>query len=49
MERWKRLTNRLAYLWGTLDLEVFDRPRSLYYGDLQTSLITNKQERYYPP
>ncbi len=49
MERWKRLTNKLAYQWGSLDLQIFERPRSLYYGDLYRSPITNKQERRYPP
>lgn len=48
MERWKRTTNKLAYYWGTLDLQVFERPRALYYGDLQKSPITGKQERLYP-
>jgi hypothetical protein len=48
MERWKRLTNKLAYEWGTLDTEVFERPRSAYHGDLHVSPITNKLERRYP-
>jgi hypothetical protein len=48
MERWKRLSNKLAYQWGTMDLQIFERPRSLYYGDLQLSPITDQQERRYP-
>ena len=48
MERWKRLTNKLAYQWGVLDTQVFEQPRSLYHGDLALSPITNKQERRYP-
>ena len=49
MERWKRLTNRLAYDWGTLDLQIYERPRSLYHGDLHRSPVTNKLEPRYPP
>jgi hypothetical protein len=49
MEKWKRLTNKLAYQWGSLDLQTFEQPRPLYHGDLQLSPITNKQERRYPP
>ncbi|CAF1320639.1 unnamed protein product [Adineta steineri] len=48
IERWKRVSITLAYQWGTLDLQVFERPRSLYYGDLRRSPITNQQERLYP-
>jgi hypothetical protein len=48
MERWKRLSIKLAYQWGTYDLQIFERPRSLYHGDLQRSPITNQQERVYP-
>ncbi|CAF1311319.1 unnamed protein product [Adineta steineri] len=48
IERWKRVSITLAYQWGTLDLQVFERPRSLYYGDLHRSPITNQQERLYP-
>jgi hypothetical protein len=48
MERWKRSSNKLAYQWGTLDLQIFERPRSLYHGDLQRSPITNQLERRYP-
>jgi hypothetical protein len=48
MERWKRHSNKLAYEWGTLDMKIFEHPRSLYYGDLQRSPITNQQERLYP-
>ncbi|CAF1634206.1 unnamed protein product [Adineta ricciae] len=48
MERWKRLTNKLAYQWGTLDLQVFQRPRPPYYGDLQPSPITGRLEPLYP-
>ncbi|CAF1064866.1 unnamed protein product [Adineta steineri] len=48
MERWKRLTNKLAYEWGTLDLQIFERPRSRYFGDLHRSPITDKIERQYP-
>ncbi len=48
MERWKRASNKLAYQWGTLDLQIFERPRTLYHGDLQRSPITNQQERRYP-
>ena len=49
MERWKRLTNKLAYRWGSLDIQVFERPRPLYHGELYLSPITNQQERRYPP
>jgi hypothetical protein len=49
MERWKRLTNKLAYQWGTLDLQVYERPRALYHGNLHLSPITNKLERRYSP
>ncbi|CAF0803540.1 unnamed protein product [Rotaria sordida] len=48
MEQWKRLSNKLAYQWGSYDFKVFERPRSLYYGDLQLSPITNQPERVYP-
>ena len=48
MERWKRRTNKLAYEWGTFELQSFERPRALYYGDLKRSPITNKLERHYP-
>ncbi|CAF2102384.1 unnamed protein product [Rotaria magnacalcarata] len=48
MELWKNYTNRLASQWGTLDGEMFERPRSLYYGEPQLSPITNKEEPYYP-
>lgn len=48
MERWKRLSNKLAYQWGTFDIQIFERPRTLYYGDLERSPITNQQERRYP-
>ncbi|CAF1291293.1 unnamed protein product [Adineta steineri] len=48
IERWKRVSITLAYQWGTLDLQVFERPRSLYYGDLHRSPVTNQQERRYP-
>jgi hypothetical protein len=48
MERWKRRTNKLAYEWGTLELQVFERPRALYHGDLERSPITGKLERLYP-
>jgi len=48
MERWKRLTNRLAYQWGSLDLKIYERPRSLYQGELQQSPITGLPERRYP-
>lgn len=48
MERWKRLSNRLAYQWGSYDLQIYERPRSVYYGDFQTSPITNEKERCYP-
>ena len=48
MERWKRLTNRLAYQWGTLDMKVFERPRPVFYGTLRRSPVTNLQERFYP-
>ncbi len=49
MERWKRLTNKLAYQWGSLDLQIFERARPLYHGDVYRSPITNKPERRYPP
>jgi len=49
MERWKRFTNKLAYQWGSLDLQIFERARAEYYGELRLSPITNKQERLYPP
>ncbi|UJR16383.1 hypothetical protein I4U23_003286 [Adineta vaga] len=48
MERWKRLTNKLAYQWGTLDLQVFERPRPAYFGELQPSPITGRLEPLYP-
>ena len=48
MERWKRLSNKLAYQWGSLDLQIFERPRSLYHGELERSPITNQLERRYP-
>lgn len=48
MERWKRLTNKLAYQWGSLDLKIYERPRSLYQGELQQSPITGLPERRYP-
>ena len=48
MERWKRLTNKLAYQWGSLDQQVFERARALYHGDLYRSPITNQLERRYP-
>ncbi|CAF1211313.1 unnamed protein product [Adineta ricciae] len=48
IERWKRLSIKLAYEWGTMDLQIFERPRSLYHGDLQLSPITNQKERRYP-
>ncbi|CAM4753214.1 unnamed protein product [Rotaria magnacalcarata] len=48
MEKWKRLSNRLAYQWGSYDLQIFERPRPLYYGDLKNSPITNQPERRYP-
>lgn len=49
MERWKRLTNKLASQWGTFDVQIYQRARPLYYGDLKLSPITNKPERIYPP
>jgi hypothetical protein len=48
MERWKRLTNKLAYRWGSLDRQIFERARPRYVGEFQLSPITNKQERCYP-
>ncbi|CAF0837646.1 unnamed protein product [Rotaria sp. Silwood1] len=48
MELWKNYTNKLASQWGTLDIETFERPRSLYYGDPRLSPITNKEEPHYP-
>lgn len=48
MERWKRLTNQLASQWGTLDLQIYERARPLYHGELHISPITNKPERRYP-
>ncbi|CAF1198507.1 unnamed protein product [Rotaria sordida] len=48
MELWKNYTNKLAHQWGTLDIEIFERPRSLYYGDPQLSPITNTEEPQYP-
>ncbi|CAF0826099.1 unnamed protein product [Didymodactylos carnosus] len=49
MERWKRLGNKLAFEWGALDVQIFERPRPLYHGPLVRSPITNKLERRYPP
>lgn len=48
MERWKRLTNKLAYQWGSLDLQIYERPRSLYHGEIHQSPITGLPERRYP-
>lgn len=48
MELWKNRTNKLASQWGTLDGELFERPRSRYYGELKLSEITNKEEPDYP-
>ncbi|CAF3286759.1 unnamed protein product [Rotaria sp. Silwood2] len=48
MEKWKRLSSKLAYQWGSFDLKIYERPRPFYYGDLQRSPITNQAERVYP-
>ncbi|KAK3610260.1 hypothetical protein CHS0354_022322 [Potamilus streckersoni] len=49
-EHWKRKSSLLMYKWGTLDKkdELLVDPRPLYTGYLIKSIVTGRQEPYYP-
>nr|XP_032521785.1 anoctamin-8 isoform X2 [Danaus plexippus plexippus] len=50
LETWKRLSNVLAYRWGTLDQrdDLLVEPRPLFQGEMGISKVTGRPEPQYP-
>jgi len=47
LESWKRKTAELAYRWGTINTEQFEEPRAMFYGELETDLVTGRLQPQY--
>lgn len=45
---WRRQENELALKWNTTQIERKEILRPEFHGELQTSLVTGKPERFYP-
>ena len=47
-QSWRRQENELALKWNTTQIERKEILRPEFHGELQTSLVTGKPERFYP-
>lgn len=43
------MSSKLAYQWGTWEMNVLERQRPLFYGEMKRSKVTGEPEKHYPP